>query len=152
MARNHATRETINQTLRDLDNTHQYVRTRRTNHTTRYSKVSVNTSNVTPIKRQAQKDVTAKNQKNSASFGENASKITSKVKTGALANVYYLKSAFSQESEKKSTPRSNNSKANSNRNRKIKVITVSYDPKKRAKILALVLIITLIAVSIKLIP
>lgn len=149
MARNQATRQMINQTLNDLDSAHHLNRARRPRATTRYSRVSVNPTNVTPIKNKSQQIKNIKSGKTNSALSDNKSKIKSRVKSGALANVYYLKSTFSDSDVKQTKRKKYPQRANAAT--KIRVSTVNYNPNKRAKLLSTILIIPLIAVSVKLI-
>lgn len=155
MARNQATNENIDRAMKDLDEGQMYNRARRARITPRYSKVSVNPSNVTPIANRTN------NIKSRKTVESNASKIRSRVKSGAKANVYYLKSAFNDNQvrpAKNSNRNKDNKKTNNQKNiqrsqlgKKKNANPVIWNPKRRATLLGIIMIIPLFAVSLKLV-
>ena len=153
MARNQATNDTIKQAMSDLEASNNIRRTPRTRPTARYSTLRVERSNVSPIK----KNDTIKRKKThttNAGFAKNTKKISNKVKSGAQANVYYLKSAFNDQSSKRPvSTMSKRSKARTSqtRNRRSKTSSVVWNPKKRAIMLAVVMLLPLILVSLRLV-
>lgn len=150
MARNQATRDAINQTLQDLDDGHEINRIRRVRSNTRYNSVSVNSrNNITPIAKPTVKKVPP---------SHGAQRLRQRVRSAGASNVYYLRSAFNNDDDKKSGQRTRPSTASSNRARTTQKRqaprlskAAAWNPKKRATLLAVLMLVPLIGVSIKLV-